>query len=283
MIGINGIEAPATYVDSLSSYSDSRILQEGDIITVTATYPDYGTATATDTVPYSQSCTISRYTKEYVPVKSWDDVIGDQYYGYINPVDSTWVIGADINVPDSRCYYYFMTVEPTMTYQRLTPQGIDTIVMNIHYTIPTPTRIMLGMLNGTQDIQDAQASGSLEFGMGSFIFSGQNLEAGNPLNFEVLMEQPDTLDYRITYNADGEFMGFESYSIADSIIGEPKYRTDINLYVLSENYYYYHKSVNDFNQSDADFLTEPVTIIHNVKGGAGLVGTYSSSSYSIDY
>lgn len=281
-ISINGIPAQATYVDSLKSYSDSRILNDGDIITITATDPDYGTATATDTVPHSQTCSFSSHTKKYVPVISWDDILYNSGTDG-NSVDSTWVVSAEIQLPDNKNHFYFLSVEPTMTYYRLTPYGMDTIVWDLYYSIPTQTRIMLGQVNATQEIQNSQTGESLERGVCSYLFSGQNLKAGNSLDFEVLLEKPDTLDYCVKYDSNGDYLGWEPYSIADSIVGEPEYRTNIKLYVLSNTYYYYHKSVNDFRESDGSFLTEPVTIIHNVKGGAGIVATYSGQSYSIKY
>lgn len=282
IIAINGIEANATYVDSLKSYCDSRILNDGDIITVTATDPDYGIATATDTVPYSQTCTVSSHTKEYVPVVSWDDILYNSYSGG-NSVDSTWVIGTEIDLPDNRNHFYFLSIEPTMTYYRMTPFGMDTIVKDLYYNIPTSTRIMMGQVNATDEMQNSLEGESLQLGMSNFVFSSQNLEKGNTLDFEVLLEKPDTIAYGPFYDSNGDYIGWEPYSIADSIIGNPEYRTDIKLYVLSSTYYYYHKSVTDFMYSDLNFLSEPVTIIHNVKGGAGIVATYSGRSYSISY
>jgi hypothetical protein len=38
--------------------------------------------------------------------------------------------------------------------------------------------------------------------------------------------------------------------------------------------------VNDYwDADDISFLSEPVTIIHNVKGGAGIVATYTSKTF----
>ena len=66
----------------------------------------------------------------------------------------------------------------------------------------------------------------------------------------------------------------------DKIKDEVIYTLDVKLYVLSGAYYYYHKSVKDYNDSEEiSFLSEPVTILHNMKGGAGILATYTSKSF----
>ncbi|MBR3658748.1 MAG: DUF4249 family protein, partial [Bacteroidaceae bacterium] len=62
------------------------------------------------------------------------------------------------------------------------------------------------------------------------------------------------------------------------------YSVTVKLYVLSDAYYYYHKSVNDYiDADDLSFLSEPVTIIHNIKGGAGIVATYTSRTFHKEF
>ena len=43
-------------------------------------------------------------------------------------------------------------------------------------------------------------------------------------------------------------------------------------------------ALNDYwDADDISFLSEPVTILHNVKGGAGIVATYTSKTFQTEF
>ena len=45
--------------------------------------------------------------------------------------------------------------------------------------------------------------------------------------------------------------------------------------ISTGTYYYYHKSATDFKRSRVNFMSEPITVLHNVTGGAGILATYA--------
>lgn len=287
-IDINGKTSQAAYSGELKGYTDGRAITEGDIISVTASDPDFGIATAVDTVPHSKDVSFSAYTKEYVPVKTMSELFDDYIYDFDpNTVDSVWVSELEIPVTDSKTGFYMITFEPSMTYFRYNDyEGVyDTLTERIHFKIPAETKILMGITDATTAVlEDTESDSQFEYGSCKNLFDDLYLKKGNKLSFEVLMESPDTLEYIYTTDEYGLSSISNPYSIADKIKDEVIYSVDIKLYVLSNAYYYYHKSVNDYRESDDDisFLSEPVTILHNVKGGAGILGTYTGKSFHIE-
>ena len=278
-VSINGQIGNAHYVDSLKGYTDGRILNQGDIISVKATHPDYGTVMATDTIPYAQSCNTYEYTDAYVAGKTIRQMFGMRRRRFDDSlVDSTWVIEFEIGGHAGQTDYYILSIEPTMTYFKYNePEArFDTIVDTLHYKIPARTRILLGQANAaTTVLDDANLETRLEYGKNSFIFDDLYLKDGGKVSFDLLMQKPDTLDYIYTYGKDSVITDTTSYSIAHKIKDEVIYQANVKLYVLSHTYYCYHKSAKDFSSSSSILMSEPVTIIHNVKGGAGILATYT--------
>jgi hypothetical protein len=94
------------------------------------------------------------------------------------------------------------------------------------------------------------------------------------------MEKPDTLGWVYTYDENSFLTISDPYSISSQLKDEVIYTVNIKLYALSRAYYFYHKSVKDFRNADEiSFLSEPVTILHNVKGGAGILATYTGQPF----
>lgn len=286
-VDINGETRNAVYVDSLRGYSDGRALTYGDIISVTASHPEYGTATASDTVPQAQECIYTDYRKEYVPASTMSEMFDDYISDFDDTeVDSVWV--AEIEIPGTadKTDYYIMTIEPTMTYYRYMEydDDYDTIVLYLHYKIPADTKILLGQSDAaTAVLEDTEADSQFEYGKSSYIFDDLNIKDGNKFSFNIMMEQPDTLEwpfYDFNLNEEKEY---EPYSIAHLLKDDVVYTINVKLYVLSNTYYYYHKSVEDFKQADISFLSEPVTILHNVQGGVGILATYASKTFHSEF
>ena len=287
-VDINGQTRTAVYVDSLKAYTDGRIINDGDIISVTASHPLYGTVSATDTVPYAQNCLFTDYRKEYVPTKTMSDLFEDFYYVFDDEsVDSVWVTELEIQGIDNRRDFYMLTIEPTLTYYQYNEwtDEYDTLQKNLHYKIPSETKILLGQADdATAILEETDAESQFEWGKSEFLFDDLHIKDGNKFSFNIMMEVPDTLGYVYTYSNEGYLESTDPYSIADKIKDEVIYTINVKLYVLSNTYYYYHKSVNDYrNADDIDFLAEPVTIIHNVKGGAGILATYTSKTFHKEF
>lgn len=287
-IDINGQTRTATYMDSLKAYTDGRIINDGDIISVTASHRQYGTVSATDTVPHAQSCLFTDYRKEYVPAKTMSDIFADPFLNFDDEsVDSVWVTELEIQGIDDKKDFYMLTIVPNLIYYKYNESSgeYDTIQEGLHYKIPAETKILLGQADdATAILEETDAESQFEWGSRTFIFDDLHIKDGNKFSFDIMMEAPDTIGHMYVYSNLGYYDHAAPISIADQIKDEVIYTIDVNLYVLSNTYYYYHKSVNDYRDADdLSFLSEPVTILHNVKGGAGIVATYSSRSFHKEF
>lgn len=287
-VDINGETRTATYDESCKAYSDGRAIHDGDIISVTASHPLYGTVSATDTVPHAQNCLFSNYRKEYVPTQTMSELFDDFISDFDDSsVDSVWVTELEIQGIDDKKDFYMLTIEPILTYYRYNDwtEQYDTLQTSLHYKIPSETKILLGQADGaTAVLEETEADSQFEWGKTEFLFDDLHIKDGNKFSFDIMMEKPDTVEYIYTYSNEGHYEGADPYSITDKIKDEVVYSVTVKLYVLSDAYYYYHKSVNDYwDADDISFLSEPVTIIHNVKGGAGIVATYTSKTFQTEF
>lgn len=287
-VDINGETRTATYDESCKAYSDGRVIHDGDIISVTASHPLYGTASATDTVPHAQNCLFSNYRKEYVPTQTMSELFDDFVSDFDDSsVDSVWVTELEIQGIDDKKDFYMLTIEPILTYYRYNDwtEQYDTLQTSLHYKIPSETKILLGQADGaTAVLEETEADSQFEWGKTEFLFDDLHIKDGNKFSFDIMMEKPDTVEYIYTYSNEGHYEGADPYSITEKIKDEVVYSVTVKLYVLSDAYYYYHKSVNDYwDADDISFLSEPVTIIHNVKGGAGIVATYTSKTFQTEF
>ena len=287
-VNINGQTGIAQYVDSLKAYTDGRVINDGDIISITATHPLYGTVSATDTVPHAQNCLFTDYRKEYVPTQTMSELFDDYVSDFDDSaVDSVWVTELEIQGIDDKNDYYMLTIQPTLIYYKYNEweDYYDTIQQALHFKIPSETKILLGQADdATAILEETEADSQFEWGTKEFLFDDLHIKDGNKFSFNIMMEKPDTMDYIYTYTEEGYLESTSPYSIADKIKDEVVYSVTVKLYVLSDAYYYYHKSVNDFRDADdISFLSEPVTILHNVKGGAGIVATYASKTFRSEF
>lgn len=276
-VTINGQTETAGYVDSLKGYTDGRILKQGDILTVQAYHSEYGSLYATDTVPYAQSCIVTGHTRKYESGKTLGELFNRYRKKHQVRADSSWVLEIEIGERKNITDYYILTINPTMTYFKYndTLGYYDTITDTIHYKTPASTKVILGQANAaTSLLEDTGTEIRLERGLGFYIFDDLYLKDRNKVGFEVILEKPDTLEYIYTYNSDSVIIDTTSYSIANKLKDEVIYNANIQFYTISETYYYYHKSASDFRRSRVNFMSEPVTVLHNVNGGAGIMATY---------
>ena len=287
-VNINGDTRTATYIDNLYGYTDGRAIKDGDVISVTASHPLYGTISATDSVPYTQNCLFTDYRKEYIHIQPMSELFDDYFLDFDdNAVDSVWVTDIEIQGVDNKKDYYMLTIEPQMTYIRYYEymDGYDTLTQNLHFKVPAETKILLGQADeATAILEDSEGDSQFLWGYTDFIFDDLHIKDGNKLSFDIMMEEPDTMDYNFIYTDEGYFVDAQPFSIADKIKDTVVYSVDVNLYVLSSTYYYYHKSVKDYlNADEISFLAEPVTILHNVKGGIGILATYTARSFHKEF
>ena len=116
-VDINGVTRQAAYVDTLYGFSDGRTIKDGDILSIRASHPQFGTIRATDTVPHAQNCLFSDYRKEYVPTQTMSELFDDFVLGFDDSkVDSVWVTELEIQGIDNKKDFYLLSIEPSVTY-----------------------------------------------------------------------------------------------------------------------------------------------------------------------
>ena len=168
-----------------------------------------------------------------------------------------------------------LKIYPFMQYKvkGLWTAGYDTLSKSLYYKVPTKTKMLLGQTDATTAIlEETEEDSQFEWGATTYIFSDEFIKDGSKLSFEVLLEKPDTIQiiYTGLYPEDPSmYTGNSGVEYCDSVT----YGLSVQLYVLSNSYYLYRKTVADYD--DSSFLSEPVTIIHNIKGGAGILATYA--------
>lgn len=274
-IDINGTTQSASYDYDFGGYTDHRFVYQGDIISVSATHPDYGHITATDTVPYAQNCIINGYVQKYSHTNTISEAF-DDYQGFDDSaIDSSWVVELDIQGRPDTADFYMLKIYPFMQYKvkGLWTAGYDTLSKSLYYKIPTKTKMLLGQTDATTAIlEETEEDSQFEWGATTYIFSDEFIKDGSKLSFEVLLEKPDTIQtiYMGFDPSDpGSYTDYSGAEYCDSVT----YGLSVQLYVLSNSYYLYRKTVADYD--DSSFLSEPVTIIHNIKGGIGILATYA--------
>lgn len=288
-ININGVEHDAHYVDSTKSFHDNRITTEGDIISITASHPEYGRATATDTIPHSHGIRLSSYTKSFVMGKTISELFSDDdeesRFSYDN-VDS--VLVAEIEIPGrtDTADFYVLEIYPTLVYYRWNGTQWDTCSRDLNWLLPASSKVLIGQ-SSANNSTGSEFDVEYDSGRTRYTFDDTYIKTGEKLSVEILMQQPDTLEYPYyDYPLTGGFDPSQlpgPQSIAHLIKDELDYHLQVKLYTLSSAYYYYHKSCLDFADADITFMSEPVTILHNVKGGAGILGTATCKEYELVY
>lgn len=291
-ISINGNTMDAVYYDSVRAFTDNRIVRQGDVITVTASHPEYGRITATDTVPYAQECKVSQYIKKYSHKNTVSEAFDDTEPDFDdNLVDSTWVVELEIQGRKDIDDFYMLKIDPSYSFvvTDLKDSTVDTVSMSLHYMVPATTKMLMELSNdATAVLEETEADSQFEFYANEYTFPDHNIKDGSKLSFEMLMEKPDTANFSMLL-MNGYGYGFGGWMIPDSIqksrtysFGEIRYRLDVTLLVVSSAYYYYQKTVDDYENADLSLMSEPVTILHNVKGGAGILGAYTKKKFTLE-
>lgn len=279
-ISINDQVKKASYNEELNAYTDGRIVGQGDVISVTAVHELYGSVTSTDTVPYSQQCYLNSHIQKYVHKQTISEAFDDYYTSFNDEnVDSLWVVQLDFQDNPNSDDFYFLQIEPIMSYtQKWSYYNIvDTVNQYLHFKVPAATKIILEQSDpSTALLEETEEDSQFELGTALYVFTDQYIKDGGKVTFEVLIEKPDTAHYIFTGDYDiydVSYLNPDDYTVTYG--NRIDYRFKAKLYVVSRSYYLYHKSVKDYDDADMSFLSEPVTIISNIKGGIGILGSYA--------
>ena len=279
-VSINGDSRQAAFDPTDSLYRDSRTIHSGDRLTVSAFHPSYGTATATDVVPDSIGLTFSERRNVFIaPSDSsyWFD-------GSISGLtDSVWSV--TVNLPESNpdsVRFYRLSIYPYMKWSmdRIETDAWfyddDSIMENLYYSIPFQAYLLTGGDSSTDDLESMFTDAvTYDSGINEFVFSNERIGDNTGITFDVCLTRPHPASWYYGYDEDCDTICNKPFS------GDVTYCFDVSLESMSETCYYYYRSAREFDNSSWAILDEPVTIIHNVKGGLGIIAGRSAFSTTL--
>ena len=192
-IDINGNELNASYGQTAGGYTDGRKISQGDIITVSASHHEYGSITATDTVPYMQDYLLSSYTKKHVHAKTMSEAFDEYYTDFDDSkVDSSWVIEIDIKDRKNADDFYMLKIwaEAIYTHQFEYDSIPDTVSMGLHFKVPATTKMLLGQSDAaTALLEETEEDSQFEYYTIDYMFTDQHIKEGGKLTFDILLEK----------------------------------------------------------------------------------------------
>ncbi|MBO4589984.1 MAG: DUF4249 domain-containing protein [Bacteroidaceae bacterium] len=216
VLTVNGKSETVAYDAETGTYDDTRVLHEGDEVTVVATHPTYGTASATMTVPRAAGITISSRETPYDEYRQ--DTLDTNYSYYWGMpairIDSIWRVTFDIQ-DTQETGFYRLTIDPTFLFQVTEGCGMSALqyeyrdsemldddtyafLCNGYYSMPTTTGYALGE-NDIEDIDlsffglDGGDEGySVMYSPSTYVFSSENArsEGSGAIAFDFYLQTP---------------------------------------------------------------------------------------------
>ena len=275
---INGEDFPLIYDESSESYLSYYSLNAGDEVTLTATHT-LGTASATERVMHPAPIAVAHTTM--VPFTPPGDPLSA---ALLNEVDSALLVSIFIDDPAEETNYYRLSIHYEGSYEVTFPDDIYTRGYNTteetfypHYLFTeSSTRLMT-----TSESMSQMFSGLLYMSStNSFIFTDQNLRNadGQPIvDFMFLMESPASPNFNPESGWMEEDEWNDDYISPADTVSRATYHYAFMLEHLSEDYYKYLEDVAAFDMTGGAFVGEPMPIHTNIRGGLGIVGSYSTT------
>ena len=295
---INGEEYRLTYDATTRKYVSHYCLRAGDEVTLTATHA-LGTATATERVMYPTPIHIANVTMQ--PFTNPGDPVS---LAMLNDVDSALLVSLYIDDPVEENNYYRLTIGYEGSYEVKAsplplPRRGDSGIAKLssppweglgeafypHYLLTeSSSRLIIDSESASQLL------GSLLYmtSENSFLFSDKQLrnEEGKPvIDLLMLLESPRSSDNM--YNpesgwADDDTWGDDDYIFPADTVSRATYHYSFMIETLSEDYYRYLQTVASYEILGGAFVGEPTPIHSNIRGGLGIVGSYSTTPWTGD-
>ncbi len=287
---INGEEQALTYSAATKEYRSPYTLRSRDVVTLTATH-SIGTATATHQVMSPTSIAIAQVTMQ--PFANPGDPVS---LATLNDVDSAMLVSLYIDDPADETNYYRLTMDYGGTYMARYPEGIYGVYypsagesdgtghfITEEYFYPH----YLLTESSSRLVIDSESAAQLLGGLlyltsyNSIIFTDEQLRSsGQPVvDFLMLMESPRSSDDM--YNPESgwgyDYGWDDDFIFPSDTVSRATYHYQFMLETLSEDYYRYLKSASSYSMLGGTFVGEPTPIHTNIRGGLGIVGSYSST------
>ena len=276
---INGEDFPLVYDEASESYLSYYGLNAGDEVTLTATHA-LGTVSATERVKFPTPIAVTNTTM--LPFTPPGDPLSA---ALLNEVDSALLVSIYIDDPAEEANYYRLSIHYEGSYEVTFPDDIYTRGYHTteetfypHYLFTeSSTRLMT-----TSESMSQMFSGLLYMSStNSFIFTDQNLRDvdGQPIvDFLFLLESPASPnDMHNPESGWTDEDGEDSYISPADTVSRATYHYAFMLEHLSEDYYRYLEDVAAFDMTGGAFVGEPMPIHTNIRGGLGIVGSYSTT------
>ena len=297
---VNGKEVRLTYSADTKDYRSTYRLCTGDEVALTATH-HIGTATATAQVMMPTAITIAHTTMQ--PFANPGDPVS---LATLNEVDSALMVSLYIDDPAEETNYYRLTIDYEGSYLVSLPNDMlysdmysyaeendeakgDTLIQEGFYPHYLLTE------SSSRLVIESESAGQLLSGLlyltssNSIIFSDEQLRGANGqpiIDFLMLMEYPRS--NKNMYNPESGW-GEENiwgdpwdddFIFPSDTVSYANYHSHFTLETLSEDYYRYLNDAASYGMMGGMGIGEPTPIHTNIRGGLGIVGSYSSAGCS---
>ena len=295
---INGTEIELTYAADTRDYRSTYRLLEGDKVTLTATHR-IGTATATAQVMAPTAITIAHTTMQ--PFTNPGDPVS---LATLNKVDSALMVSLYIDDPANETNYYRLTIDYEGSYLVSIPNDMlytdtypyaerddeakgDTLIKESFYPHYLLTE------SSSRLVIDSESAGQFLSGLlyltssNSIIFSDEHLRGANGqpiIDFLMLMEYPRSSkemdDTESGWGEENIWGEDPDFIFPSDTVSYASYHSHFTIETLSEDYYRYLNDVALYGMMGGMGIGEPTPIHTNIRGGLGIVGSYSCTRCS---
>ena len=297
---VNDKEVRLTYSADTKDYRSTYRLCTGDEVVLTATH-HIGTATATAQVMTSTAITIAHTAMQ--PFANPGDPVS---LATLNEVDSALMVSLYIDDPAEETNYYRLTIDYEGSYLVSLPNDMlysdtysyaeendkakgDTLIQEGFYPHYLLTE------SSSRLVIESESAGQLLSGLlyltssNSIIFSDEHLRGANGqpiIDFLMLMEYPRS--NKNMYNPESgwgeeDIWGDpwdDDFIFPSDTVSYASYHSHFTLETLSEDYYRYLNDAASYGMMGGMGIGEPTPIHTNIRGGLGIVGSYSNARCS---
>lgn len=288
---IHGESLPLTYSADTKDYRSQYTLRSGDEVTLTASHA-IGTATATAQVTTPTPLTIAHTTMQ--PFTNPGDPVS---LATLNEVDSAMLVSLRIDDPADEANYYRLTIDYYGTYLASYPEGIyggydqgkQDNASGYFVTEEGFYPHYLLTESSSRLVIDSESAAQLLGGLlyltsyNSLIFTDEQLhsiDGKSTVDFLMLMESPRTSGDM--FDPESGWMGGNDWTngfiFPSDTVSKATYHYHFTLETLSEDYYRYLSTASSYGIMGGTFVGEPTHIHTNIRGGLGIVGSYSSTA-----
>ena len=288
---IHGESLPLTYSADTKDYRSQYTLRSGDEVTLTASHA-IGTAIATAQVTTPTPLTIAHTTMQ--PFTNPGDPVS---LATLNEVDSAMLVSLRIDDPADEANYYRLTIDYYGTYLASYPEGIyggydqDKQDDASGYFVAEEGFYPHYLLTESSSrlVIDSESAAQLLGGLlyltsyNSLIFTDEqlhNIDGKSTVDFLMLMESPRTSGDM--FDPESGWMGGNDWTngfiFPSDTVSKATYHYHFMLETLSEDYYRYLSTASSYGIMGGTFVGEPTHIHTNIRGGLGIVGSYSSTA-----